>query len=74
MVTYHNTIQTHRCPGSLEQMISIHLCDPYPTIEKYAGYHWWLLDAADLGDGWYLEPVCMINVCPFCGAELSLKG
>ena len=73
MVTYHDTIQTHRCTGSLAQTISIHLCDPYPNLERYAGHHWWLLKTEhDLDyDSWYLHPVCMIHVCPFCGEKLT---
>lgn len=72
MKKYHNTIATHRCSGSLAQYMSIHYCDPYPDLIKYAGYGWWLLEAEqDYGCDWYLRPICKINTCPFCGNKLE---
>ena len=72
MITYHNTLATHRCGGSLKQYMSIHYCNPYPEVSGRDNYNWWLLRAdQDFESGtWYLQPICQIDICPFCGEHL----
>ena len=72
MVKYHNTQKTHRCEGLLKQYMSLHYCKPYSNL--YQNYQWWLLRAEenfDCWDEWYLQPICFIEHCPFCGIKLN---
>ena len=66
--------RSHCCSGLLEHYMNIRFCNPYPKIEKFAGYGWWLLEPQqDCGcEEWYLEPICKIAFCPFCGEKLTL--
>lgn len=66
-------MKTHRCQGSLEQYISIRLCDPYAGIPMLSKYGWWLLKIQhDFDyDSYYLQPICEIDSCPFCGKKLG---
>ena len=73
MYKEHNTKKIHRCEGSLKESVSVHLCDPYPKVKGWSGDAWWLLKAEqDFDtDSWYLQPVCRIRCCPFCGEPLE---
>ena len=66
-------MKTHRCKGSLEQYISIRLCNPYEGFTALSKFGWWLLKARyDFDyDTYFLQPICEIKHCPFCGEKLG---
>ena len=69
-IEYDDTLKTHRCEKSLKERMSIRYYSPRLNI--YKERQWWLLKATEDFDWncWYLNPVCPIQYCPFCGTEL----
>ena len=66
-------MKTHRCKNSIKNGISIRYTNPYRYTSLSNKEDWWLLKAIkDFDyDSFYLQPIAIIQYCPFCGKKLE---
>ena len=67
-------MKTHRCEKSLENKMSIRFTKKYAALNWKDDYKTWRLfrvTESDYSFEKYLEYICKIDYCPFCGQELK---